>query len=544
MTSPRQGRTMVCQQCRAVRAWRLGSMLVLMATCLQGHAATVLDDQALLDVINPAVVQVVVDNGSGSGFVLNALGYIATNHHVVEGSRNFAIRQGALRVPASLVWSSPGLDLAVIRTGATGLRSVVLAVRPPPPLSDVIAAGFPGAADLVATSDTGEASLNEGNVARSVFQGTWGSSRELQIVQHNAEINGGNSGGPLIDLCGRVIGVNTAGPSVRVSGSVFDAPAGIYWASFIAELARELEQLNIPFESASDACLAATAISSGGAGSGSASSTEMDDLRRQIEEQQRIIEEAERRRSAQDAETRAEAEARLEGLQAQLEQALAAGVLEAERAAAGEAELTEIREEISGRWLTTVVVGLVAVAAMGLIGFLVLTSYGRNMRQAAARVRVGALDGISQVVSPRRRGGDGSRRGDRASAQAASRVPRIRIGRGEDMDFVISSPKVSRFHAELEVKGSVCRIFDRGSTNGTRVRRDGIWKQVKSASVSAGDRIRFGDAEVRASKLIRLAQKRSPGDSSADAPANGRPGDDRPYGPVRRDRRTGEIIRD
>ena len=514
------------------RAWRFGAILTLAFGC-PANAATTLDDQALFDAINPAVVHIVVDDGSGSGFVLNAQGDIATNHHVIAGSRNFTVRQGTFRASARLIWSSADLDLAVIRTGAGGLGSAVLAVQPPPPLTEVIAVGFPGAADRVAATETGDASLNKGNVSRSVFSGTWNNSRQLQILQHSAEISSGNSGGPLIDSCGRVIGVNTAIPSVIVSGSSIDAPTGIYWASFIAELARELERLNIPFESATDTCVAAAAT--GGSG---ASAAELADLRRQIEEQQRIIEEAESRRAAEDAGLRAEAEATLEDLEARLEAALTAGT---ERS---EAELADLRAEAAGRWLTTVLVGGVALAALALVGFVVLTAYGRNVREAAARVRSGTLKGFSHfVASSRRRFGGRRRAGHRPLPQPGANVQRIRIGRGEDMDVVLSSPGVSRFHAELEVTEAGCRVIDCGSTNGTQVLRRGTWERVSSTFVTANERLLFGDIEVSTSDLVRMANKARPDGGSGTASDNG-PGDDRPFGPVKRDRRTGEVLGD
>ena len=514
------------------RAWRFGAIVTL-AGGYPANAATTLDDQALLDTINPAVVQVLADNSMGSGFVLNAQGDIATNHHVVSGSRNFAVRQGTFRASADLIWSSASLDLAVIRTGASGLDSAALAVLPPPPLTEVIAVGFPGVADLVAATDTGEASLNKGNVSRSVFRGTWNNSQQLQILQHSAEINDGNSGGPLIDLCGRVIGVNTAGPAVRVSGSSIDAPAGIYWASFIAELARELDRLNIPFESAADPCVPAAAT-----GGSDASAAELADLRRQIEEQQRIIEEAESRRAAEDAGLRAEAQATLEDLEARLEAVLTAGTQQSE------AELAELRAEATGRWLTTVLVGGVALAALALIGSLVLSTYGRNVREAAARVRSGTLKGFSHFVSSsRRRFGGRHRAGHRAHSQPGAKVQRIRIGRGEDMDVVLSSPRVSRFHAELEVTEAGCRVIDCGSTNGTQVLRRGTWERVSSTFVTANERLLFGDIEVSTSELVRMANKALPDGGSRTASNNG-PVDDRPFGPVKRDRRTGEVLGD
>ena len=523
---------------------RLGSILVLLAGC-PAFAATALDDRALLDAIEPSVLQVVVDDGSGSGFVLNAQGDVATNHHVVEGSRRVAVRQGARLASASLVWSSPSLDLAVIRTDASGLESAVLAIRPPPALSEVIAAGFPGVADIVATGDAGEATLNKGNVSRNVFTGTWDNSRQLQIIQHSAEINSGNSGGPLVDACGRVVGVNTAGPTVTVSNTGVDAPAGVYWASFIAELARELERMDIPFRSANDICVAP--VATGGGIAAGASAAEMEDLRRQIEEQREIIEEAERRRTAQGAELGAEARATLEDLQAQLDEALAAAELEAQRSDASRAEIAEVREEAAGRWLTTVVVGIVALSGMALIGFLMLSAYGQNMRTTAARIRDGALASLSQIVSSSgRRGRGGLQGGHRSNPQAQSGVQRIRIGRREDMDVVLSSSGVSRYHAEVELSSAGCRVTDCGSTNGTRIRRRGTWKRIDSALVGANDRLRFGDVEIEVVQLLRLAGRGSASVVSGTPGPDGdvRPQDDRPYGPVRRDRRTGEIIGD
>ena len=523
--------------CRRRLAWPFG---LIAALGIHGsvHAATALSDRALLDTISPAVVQVVVDDGTGSGFVLNDDGYIATNHHVVEGSRNFAVRRGAQRAPAELIWSSPALDLAVIRTGLGGLESAELAVSPPPVLADVIAVGFPGVAEIVATTDTGDASLNKGNVGRGVFQGTWDDVQPLQIIQHSAEINGGNSGGPLIDACGRVVGVNTAGPSVRVSGNRIDAPAGVYWASFIAELARELERLGIPFESASDACESA-AVSGGGGVSPEA----LEDLRRQIEAQQRIVEEAEQRREAEDQGQRAEAQARLQDLQARLEQALSSQAEEVERSAEREAELALFREEVAGRWLMTVAVGSAALAGLAAAAFLAFASFRRSVLEAAARVRQGAVERFSRVVSTPRRAGrrrSGGRSGGHPKASAS--VQRIAIGRDKDMDVVLSSPEVSRIHAELESIGGRYRLSDRGSTNGTCVWRRGAWQAVDSTFVAANERLLFGDVELTVVDLVRMA---APGDAGSEpVPSDEAAVDDRPVGPVRRDPRTGQILSD
>ena len=241
------------------------ALFALAASC--GHkasAATTLDDAALRERIAPAMVLVLTDAGHGSGFLLNAQGHIATNHHVVADGGRIAARRGGRTAQAERVWHSEGLDLAVLRIRPSqlrGMRPLPLAVSPPDPLLDVIAVGFPGAANAVTAADA--PTYNEGNVGRMV-DGAW-DSEMLRIVQHSADINPGNSGGPLIDACGRVIGVNTGGAGVSVSqtpgGPRINAPSGLFWASFIGVLAERLDALSIPYETDAGGCEAAVADS-------------------------------------------------------------------------------------------------------------------------------------------------------------------------------------------------------------------------------------------------------------------------------------------
>ena len=242
----------------------LATLPAVAAVCVaNARAATTLDDAAMRERVAPAIVLVIVEQGFGSGFVLNAQGHVATNHHVVANAQRIVARQGDRTAPASVLWSSPELDLAVLQlhgNALANLRPLPLAVSPPAPLLDVVAVGFPGAANVVTAAAA--PSYNEGNVGR-VVEGTWGLG-PLRIVQHSADINPGNSGGPLIDVCGRVIGVNTGGPSVSVSaapgGPRIEAPSGVFWASFIGELAAALDSQSIPYEAAADACETAPAI--------------------------------------------------------------------------------------------------------------------------------------------------------------------------------------------------------------------------------------------------------------------------------------------
>ena len=241
----------------------LFALTVFAAVCApNAQAATTLDDDAMRERVAPAIVLVIVEEGYGSGFVLNAQGHVATNHHVVANAQRIVTRQGDRTAPASVLWSSPELDLAVLQLhGGTlnELRPLPLATSPPAPLLDVIAVGFPSAANVVTAAAA--PTYNEGNVGR-VVEGTWGLG-PLRIVQHSADINPGTSGGPLIDVCGRVVGVNTGSPGVSVSvapgGPRLQAPSGVFWASFIGELAAALDSQSIPYEAAADACETAPA---------------------------------------------------------------------------------------------------------------------------------------------------------------------------------------------------------------------------------------------------------------------------------------------
>ncbi|MDM8529164.1 trypsin-like peptidase domain-containing protein [Anaerolineales bacterium HSG24] len=151
----------------------------------------------------PAVVTVINqsgrNSGNGSGFFISTNGYIVTNNHVVEGAGKISIiyAQGGI-VPARLIGTAPEFDLAVIKID--GIVPAVAAWGDSSALplgSEVIAIG----SALGRYQNTVTAGVLSG------FNRELGGLRGL--LQTDAAINHGNSGGPVINLAGQVVGINT-----------------------------------------------------------------------------------------------------------------------------------------------------------------------------------------------------------------------------------------------------------------------------------------------------------------------------------------------
>ncbi len=141
--------------------------------------------------------------GLGSGVIYSSDGHILTNAHVVAGaSRVLVSLPDGRRMPAGVLGSEPGNDLAVLRVAATGLPVAQLSAAQLRIGQLVIAIGNPFGLDFTVTAGVVSA-LN-----RSLPTGP-GQQLE-QLIQTDTPINPGNSGGPLADTQGRVVGITTA----------------------------------------------------------------------------------------------------------------------------------------------------------------------------------------------------------------------------------------------------------------------------------------------------------------------------------------------
>jgi len=173
---------------------------------LDAYSRTVI---GVVERVGDAVVSLAVSaqrsrEGQGSGVVFTPDGYVLTNAHVVDGAKKITARLTDGRtLEASVVGADPSNDLAVVRVSAGSLPYVevgssralrvgqlVVAIGNPLGFQSTVTAGVVSALNRSMRSREGRLIEN--------------------IVQHTAPLNPGNSGGPLVDSRGRLVGVNTA----------------------------------------------------------------------------------------------------------------------------------------------------------------------------------------------------------------------------------------------------------------------------------------------------------------------------------------------
>jgi S1-C subfamily serine protease len=148
--------------------------------------------------------------GIGSGIILTADGYALTNRHVVEGSQSLtATLADGTKYPATVVTVSDTQDLALVKIEATGLSPATIGD------SNAIAVGQTAIA-IGSPLGTYTETVTKGIVSaldRTITVQDEQTGRPVTLkglIQTDAAINQGNSGGPLLDAAGQVIGVNTA----------------------------------------------------------------------------------------------------------------------------------------------------------------------------------------------------------------------------------------------------------------------------------------------------------------------------------------------
>ena len=166
--------------------------------------------QSIADVVERTRAGVVRVAGSGSGFVVDSAGYILTNAHVVGGAGRFTVvLSNGIGLTSSVVASDAARDIALLKVDTTRQLTVLPLAREAREGDEVIALGYP--LDL-----EGGMTVTRGIV--SAFRTLGG----VTHIQTDAALNPGNSGGPLLNIKGEVVGMNSRGRR-EIPGRDYDA---------------------------------------------------------------------------------------------------------------------------------------------------------------------------------------------------------------------------------------------------------------------------------------------------------------------------------
>ncbi len=233
--------------------------------------------------LEEASVRIMRKDGTGSGFIINTSGNIVTNEHVVRGADRILVfhrQSGRTKVYlAELIHADSELDLAVIQVKALKVAAPLkINLTEPDKLQAALSMGYPGITDSEAANfdsvsdvmkntndaqkragvditealaadpkaaDFVNATMTQGSIQRISTQVLVENGRNVKVIDHNLNIQHGNSGGPLLDRGGNVIGVVGRGVENRANNDK------VSWAIAGSELVFYLNRLSVPFLSVS-----------------------------------------------------------------------------------------------------------------------------------------------------------------------------------------------------------------------------------------------------------------------------------------------------
>lgn len=165
----------------------------------------------------PSVVSIssTVSGGTstGTGIIMSDDGYVITNHHVISGAQSISALTSSDEIySAALVGSDEASDLAVLKIEADGLTAAEFGDSDVLRVGDmVVAIGDPLGVQLRGTMTDG--------IISAINRDLTVNDRKMTLIQTNAALNNGNSGGPLINCYGQVIGINTIKMSSYYDGA-------------------------------------------------------------------------------------------------------------------------------------------------------------------------------------------------------------------------------------------------------------------------------------------------------------------------------------
>ena len=396
-------------------------------------------------------------HSSGTGFIVTDSGLVVTNFHVIHGADKVFVHVSGSEelVETEVVYRDPGRDLAVLRAPDLDGVPLTLSSAPLRKRDEVHAHGFPGLAEI--WGEALDPTFTDGVIGR-LFTGSWG-AEPLDIIQHSAPVNPGNSGGPLVNACGSVIGVNTkssgAGRIMRDEhGEIIDVMAGqgVFFASRITETIEVLRGLGETVTPNDTRCVPAD----------EAAQQAAQDAQQGVDSLQQDL----------DAKTQVFAEA--------------------------------MRVRDRRFWLISALLALAVAAALA---FALRKPRGQIVRAVGY-----AAERLSQVVQDRRHGRP--RRGIAMSGFLASGQPLnvmlagrhfsrqghgLTVGRNPALvDAVLSDTHVSRRHLRVRWTGKGFEVEDLNSSNGTILNGRQL-APFEPRPLGTGDLIRIGRLELQVS---------------------------------------------
>lgn len=202
-----------------------------------------LDAAALIEAVLPSVVYVQAESSSGSGVIISEDGWLITCAHVVQtrGEDGLAktaqnvtiVTNDGVRHTSTEVYADSSSDIAVIKISGTFTAATIGDSSKVVPGEEVVAVGTPLSESYFQTATKGIVSAvrNQFNFSQL--------GRTLNVIQHDAAINSGNSGGPLFNRFGQLIGINsiktsTAGGYENMGFAIVSNDAMRYAADLIA----------------------------------------------------------------------------------------------------------------------------------------------------------------------------------------------------------------------------------------------------------------------------------------------------------------------
>ncbi|MFV2118520.1 S1C family serine protease, partial [Streptomyces sp. Act-28] len=236
-------------------------------TVSQSGAGTV---AAVARAASPSVVEIEAASGSGqstgSGVIITADGEVVTNNHVIADASGIEVRLGdGTTRAADVVGTDPDKDLALLRIrDAEGLKPAVLgdsstvrvgdqvvAIGSPEGLTSTVTSGIVSALDrdVTVAKDGGDSdgAQRQGwpfEYGGQRFNGDTGASKTTyKAIQTDASLNPGNSGGALLDMGGRVIGINSAMYSPSAATGSTAGSVGLGFAIPVDTLKADLDAL-------------------------------------------------------------------------------------------------------------------------------------------------------------------------------------------------------------------------------------------------------------------------------------------------------------